>query len=389
MPTTLKLSPKGLRWLRSGHLWIYRDDLLPGPEPSRNGEVVRVESSVGTFLAQAFFSLKSKIALRMISYEEAILDREFFRGRLQACRERRGKLFAPDTACRLVSAEGDLFPGLIVDHYAGHLVVQVLIPGVEALLPLLKDLLEEIFAPRSITLRGDLAVREMEGLAQEKAMLKGEPPRAVEVAEGPVRYLADLWDGHKTGAYLDQQQNRLAAARFGRGRALDGFCYQGHFSLHLASVCSEVVAVDSSGPAIARLVENCDLNNIKNVAPERGKLFEDLGRREARGERFDLIVLDPPPFARSRKDLAGAIKGYRDLNRRALSLLHPAGRLLTYSCSYNLSFAAFLDLLRDAAAEARRQVRVLERQAQSPDHPILLSVPETHYLKGLVLEVAE
>jgi 23S rRNA (cytosine1962-C5)-methyltransferase len=386
---TIKLSPKGLRWLRSGHLWVYRDDLLPGGEPSRNGEVVRVESSVGTFLAQAFFSQKSKIALRVISFEEAALDREFYRARLAQCRERRGQLFSPDTACRLVSAEGDLFPGLIVDHYAGHLVVQVLIPGVEQLRPLLMDLLEELFSPRSITLRGDLAVRELEGLAQEKVMLQGEPPRAVEVTEGTVRYLADLWEGHKTGAYLDQQQNRLAVSGFGRGRALDGFCYQGHFALHLARICAEVTAVDSSAPALARLEENCELNQIKNVVPERANVFDDLGRREARGERFDLIVLDPPPFAKSRRNLAGAAKGYRDLNRRALSMLNPGGRLLTYSCSYNLSPEAFLNLLREAAAEARRQVRVLESQAQSPDHPILLAVPETHYLKGLVLEVAD
>jgi 23S rRNA (cytosine1962-C5)-methyltransferase len=386
---TLQLSPKGLRWLRSGHLWIYRDDLLSGPEPSRNGEVVRVASSVGTFLAQAFFSQPSKIALRLISFEEALLDREFFRARLEKCRARRGSLFSPETACRLVSAEGDLFPGLIVDHYAGHLVVQILIPGVEQLRPLLLDLLEELFAPRSITLRGDLAVREMEGLAQEKLMLKGEPPRAVEVVEGPVRYLADLWEGHKTGAYLDQQLNRLRAGRFGHGRALDAFCYQGHFALHLAPACAEVAAVDSSAPALARLQENCELNNIKNIVPERANVFADLGRREARGERFDLIVLDPPPFAKSRKDLAGATKGYRDLNRRALGLLNPAGRLLTYSCSSNLSTEAFLDLLRDAAAEARRQVRVLEHHTQSPDHPILLSMPETLYLKGFLLEVAE
>jgi len=389
MAFTLQLSPKGLRWLRAGHLWIYRDDLLPGPQPSRNGEVVRVESSVGTFLAQAFFSEKSKIALRLISLEEAALDRDFYRARLLQCRARRGQLFAPDTACRLVSVEGDLFPGLIVDHYAGHLVVQILIPGVEQLRPLLLDLLEELFSPRSITLRGDLAVRELEGLAREKVMLQGEPARAVEVVEGPVRYLADLWEGHKTGAYLDQQMNRRAAARFGHGRALDAFCYQGHFALHLAGVCDTVEAMDSSGPAIARLIENCELNNIRNVVPVRAKVFEELGRREARGERFDLIVLDPPPFAKSRKDLDRATKAYRDLNRRALGLLHPGGRLLTYSCSYNLSTEAFLELLRAAAAEARRQVQVLELHTQSPDHPILLSMPETLYLKGFVLEVLE
>jgi len=389
MSLTLKLSPKGLRWLRSGHLWIYRDDILPGKEPSRNGEVVRVESSVGTFLAQAFSSQRSKIALRVISLEEAALDREFFRSRLLACRDRRGRAFAPTTACRLVSAEGDLFPGLIVDHYAGHLVVQFLIPGVERLQPLLMDLMEELFSPRTITLRNDLAVREMEGLAQEKAMRKGEPVRAVEVEEGTIRYRADLWEGQKTGAYLDQQMNRLGIARLARGRALDAFCYQGHFALHLAGACAEVLAVDSSGPALERLAENCKLNNITNIRPSRANVFDDLGRREAKGERFDLIVLDPPPFARSRKDLAKAAKGYRDLNRRALSLLNPGGRLATYSCSYNLSTEAFLDLLRVAAAEARRQVQVLEYHTQSPDHPILLSVPETRYLKGFVLEAKD
>ena len=389
MPAAIKLSPKGLRWFRGGHLWIFRDDILAGAEAAPNGEVVRIESSVGAFLAHGFYSEKSKIALRIIRREEAILDRDFFRGRLQACRDRRGNLFSPATACRLVSAEGDLFPGLIADHYAGHLVVQFLIPGVERLRPLLLDLFQELFSPRSITLRHDLAVREMEGLDQEKTMLLGEPQRAVAVEEGPVRYLADLWEGQKTGAYLDQQMNRLGISRFARGRALDAFCYQGHFALHLARACDEVKAVDSSGPALARLQENCDLNDIKNVTAERANAFEALAALEARGEKFNLIVLDPPPFAKSRKDLARASKGYRELNRRALALLRPGGHLATYSCSYNLSTEAFLDLLREAGAEARRQVRVLESHTQAPDHPILLSVPETHYLKGFVLEVAD
>ena len=389
MTATLKLSPKGLRWLRSGHLWIYRDDVLAGADPRLNGELVRVESSVGTFLAQAFYSQKSKIALRIISLEDVLPDRNFFLARLRAGRDRRGPEFNPASACRLISAEGDLFPGLIVDHYAGHLVVQSLIPGVDRLRPLLVELLEELFSPRSITLRCDLAVREMEGLAQEKTMLRGDPARAVEVNEGPVRYWADLWEGQKTGAYLDQQSNRQGIARFARGRALDAFCYQGHFSLHLARACAEVVAVDSSAAALDRLREKCELNQITNVIPKRAKVFEELAQREARGERFDLIVLDPPPFAKSRKDLLSAGKGYRDLNRRAFGLLNPGGRLVTYSCSYNLSTEAFLGLLREAAAEARRPVRVLESQAQSPDHPILLSVPETHYLKGFVLEVMD
>lgn len=387
MPSTIQLSPKGLRWLRGGHLWVFRDDLGPGAQTAANGEIVRVASSVGTFLAQAFYSDRSKIALRILSWEEAVLDRDFFRARLQACRERRGELFHPAGACRLVSAEGDLLPGLIVDHYAGHLAVQFLLAGTERLRPLLLELCEELFAAQSITVRNDLAVRELEGLAGEKGMWKGEPPRAVEVREGPIRYLADLWEGQKTGAYLDQQKNRLGISRWAGGRALDAFCYQGHFALHLASGCEEVVAVDSSGPALARLEENCALNNIHNIRPERAKVFDFLAAAAARGETFQLIILDPPPFAKSRKDLTGAGRTYRELNRRALSLLTVGGRLVTYSCSYNLSAEAFLDLLRQAAAEARRQVVVREYHTQGPDHPILLSVPETHYLKGFVLEV--
>lgn len=389
MPHTVRLSPKGFRWLCSGHLWIYRDDIEFGADKKYDGEIVRVESSTGTFLAQAFFSGKSTIALRLISDKDAALDREFFKSLLVAARNRRGAAFDSATACRLVGAEGDYFPGLIVDHYAGHLSMQILIPGVEKLKAILVDLLDEIFSPASITFRGDAAAREMEGLPQTKEMLKGDTPRSVDVVEGDVRYLADLWDGHKTGAYLDQQANRISIGRFAKGRALDAFCYQGHFSLHLAKKCSEVVSIDSSEPALDKLRENCRINGIDNVAPRRAKVFDELGKLHSAGEKYDVIVLDPPPFARSRKDLNAALKGYRELNRRAMGMLKPGGHLATYSCSYSVTPELFLDILRKSAADSRRKIRLIEQQTQSPDHPIALTVPETHYLKGYVLENME
>ena len=389
MQASVKLKPKGLRWFRSGHLWIYRDDIASGADESLNGEVVRVESSIGAFLAQAFYCHRSQIALRIITFEGLPIGREFYKSLiLQAC-ARRGDLFSPTTACRLVSAEGDLFPGLIVDHYAGHLVMQIIIPGVEILKPILIDILKELFRPKSITLRCDLPVREMDGLAQVKEMIAGDRQQSVEVVEGPIRYLADLWDGHKTGVYLDQRANRLDISSFARGAALDAFCYQGHFSLHLAMGCEKVVAIDSSAPALERLLKNCELNRISNVAPCKANVFDALGEMRSGGELFDIIVLDPPPFARSRKDLRTARKGYREINRRALSLLKPGGHLFTYSCSYNMSAEDLLEALRQASSDARRMTRVVSYQTQSPDHPIILTVPETGYLKGLVLEAMD
>jgi 23S rRNA (cytosine1962-C5)-methyltransferase len=388
MQPTFKLSPKGLDWLRSGHLWIYRDDVADSPAGVESGAVARVVSSTGAFLAQAFCSGRGKIALRIISHNEGPVDRAFFRSLLLSARERRGERPAP-SAFRLLSAEGDLFPGLIVDVYAGHCVIQSMIAGTDKIMPELGELLDELFSPLSITLRCDLAVREMEGLTREKKMLKGGPQREVMVEEGPVKYLADLWEGQKTGAYLDQQENRVRVARWARGRGLDAFCYHGLFALHLAQGCGEVVALDGSAAAIERVGHNCALNGINNVTARKANVFDELAALEKSRGKFDVIVLDPPPFARSKKDLAGARKGYADLNRRAMNLLAPRGVLLTYSCSYNLSAAAFLEVLRSAAADARRPFRILEPQTQSPDHPALLSMPETHYLKGFALEAMD
>jgi 23S rRNA (cytosine1962-C5)-methyltransferase len=390
MQPSIKLTPKGLAWLRTGHLWVYQNDLAAGPTKADSGQVVRVASSTGTFLAQAFHSQKSKIALRIISFDEAPMDREFFRTLLLQARIARGD--RPEgSAYRLVSAEGDLFPGLIIDVYAGHYVIQSMVPAVDRLVPMLAEVLEELFAPLTITLRSDLAVRKLEGLPPVKAMLKGEPPRAVAVTEGPLTYRADLWEGQKTGAYLDQQDNRMALGGKVRagGRGLDAFCYQGLFALHLARTCAGVVALDASAAAIGQVQENCAANGLTNVVARKANVFEELPALEQEGQRFDVIVLDPPPFAKGRKDVDAARKGYREINRRALGLLAPGGTLATYSCSYNMSAAEFLDTLRSAAADARRQARVLAVQTQAPDHPILLAMPETHYLKGFVLRALD
>ncbi|HUT53186.1 MAG TPA: class I SAM-dependent rRNA methyltransferase [bacterium] len=389
MQPTFKLSQKGLAWLRTGHLWIYRDDVAEVPANVESGAVARVASSTGAFVAQAFYSARGKIALRVISFEEAPVDRAFLRSLLLGARERRPNALPASAAFRLVSAEGDLFPGLIIDVYAGHYVVQSMIAGTDRIMPELTELLDELFAPLSITLRCDLAVREMEGLDREKKTLKGGPQREVMVEEGPVKYLADLWEGQKTGAYLDQQENRIRAGRWAHGRGLDAFCFHGLFALHLARGCSEVVALDGSAAAIERVKRNSGLNGLDNIAARKANVFDEFAAMEKAREKFDVIVLDPPPFAKSRKDLAGARKGYADLNRRAMNLLRPRGVLLTYSCSYNLSAPAFLDVLRSSAADARRRLRILEQQTQAPDHPILLSMPETHYLKGFALEAMD
>jgi 23S rRNA (cytosine1962-C5)-methyltransferase len=267
------------------------------------------------------------------------------------------------------------------------MVVQCLIAGTDILREMFAEILWEEFSPDGLWFRNDASSRELEGLAQEKFFWRGKEIPEVVVKEGGLQFLVNLLEGHKTGSYLDQAGNREGAAKFAGGKCLDGFCFQGGFALHLAGKASEVLAIDSSQPALSLLEKNLALNSIKNVSTMRANIFDILPELAGQGERFNLIVLDPPPFAKSRNDLAQARKGYRELNRRAISLLHPGGILITYSCSFHFSLAELMDTAQRAAADNSRQARLLEIHTQSPDHPILLSMPESWYLKGLVLEI--
>lgn len=383
------LTPKGEKWISGGHPWIFRDDLAQIKD-LENGAVVPFYNSRDTFLGRAFYSRYSRISLRCITRKDQDIDESYWGGVLEEARRHRKKtLDLPDSACRLVFAEADGFPGLIADWYAGYLVLQILIPGTEALLPMLTGLFQEIFHPRAMLLRNDLEARAMEKLPREVRVLTGEIPERVVVREGAIRYRVDLLGGQKTGAYLDQQENRrrLAVRTPRGGRVLDCFSYTGAFALHQAAEAGEVLAVDDSARAVEEGRENARMNGFDRVRFQKDNIFNFLKGAGKNRERFDLIVLDPPPFARKKAEVAGGQKGYLELNHRALKCLNPGGILATYSCSYNISESLFEALLREATRKSGRKVFLLEKSLQSPDHPILLSFPESNYLKGLVLRV--
>lgn len=382
----VRLSAKGFRWQLTGHPWVYRDDLAAEPQLPA-GELVAVAGPQDRFLGQAFYSAASRIALRLVTGGAETVATPFWEERLQRALAYRARVVAEAEAYRLIYGEADGFPGLVVDAYAGHLAVQALHPGMERRLDELTELLRRHLSPASITLRHDAEVRQLEGLPLEVKTVYGELPPVVEVREGEVKLGVDIRRGQKTGLFLDQRENRAVAALWSRGEVLDAFAYQGAFAMHLAPRAEQVTLVESSEAALAMAGENARLNGLNNLAMVKANVFGFLKNAVAQGRRFDVIILDPPAFAKSRRDRPGALKGYREINRRAFQLLNPGGVLITCSCSYNLSEAEFLEIVREAGAAARRRARLVERRGAARDHPALLSLPESLYLKCLILEV--
>ena len=315
------------------------------------------------------------------------IDRPFFARRLAAAEAHRRRVVTGTDAYRVVHAEGDLLPALIVDRYADWLVVQMLDQGMDCAREAIVASLVELLSPRGIVARNDAPVRAKEALPLESGVIYGEVPDTVEVRLNGLRLQADLLHGQKTGSFLDQRENYLAAARYAGGKALDCFTATGGFALHLAATCESVEAVDSSGAALAVATQNAALNGISNIEFREADVFDLLSSYSSARRQFSAVILDPPAFAKSRRSLEGAVRGYKEINLRALRLLGPGGILVTCSCSHHLSEAALLELVAEASLDAGRQLRVLERRTQSQDHPILLTVPETHYLKCLILEV--
>lgn len=382
----VRLTAKGLRWRRTGHPWVYRNDLEFLPNVPA-GDLVALTDPAGRFLGQAFYSAASRIALRMVTEQDEPVDRNFWEVRLKRALDYRRRVVGDTDACRLIYGEADGFPGLVVDSYGGHLALQTLHPGMERRLPEIMDLLGAHLAPLSVTLRHDAEVRLQEGLPQGVETVLGDLPPRVEVREGAVRLWVDVRAGQKTGLFLDQRENRLAAAALARGEVLDAFAYQGAFAMHLAPGAQRVTLVESSGAALAVAKENASLNGYDNLDLVKANVFAFLKEAVAAGRRFDCISLDPPAFAKSRRDREPAFKGYKEINRRAFQLLNPGGALITCSCSYNLSEPEFLGIVREAAADAHCQARLVERRGAARDHPALLSLPESLYLKCLILEV--
>jgi 23S rRNA (cytosine1962-C5)-methyltransferase len=383
MHSTVAITGRAEERIQAGHLWIYKSDVLEvRADP---GDTVAVIGARGRPVGQALYSERSQIALRLLSHGAEPADAALWRRRIASAVAFRETLAIDATAYRLVHAEGDLLPSLIVDRYGDYLVLQSLSQGVEKLLPTITGLLVDLLAPRGILARNDVKVRLLEGLEPRVGVLYGEVPATIPVREGPVRYEVDPWKGQKTGLFLDQRENREAAATYARGRLLDCFSYNGGFALRLAARCDRVVAVDISADAVARIAANAARNGLTAVEAREANVFDELRRLEREGERFDTIVLDPPAFAKNKASVPKALSGYRDINLRALRLLTPGGTLITCSCSYNVDEATFGQVVHEAATDALVHVNVVEKRMQGRDHPVLLGVPETYYLKCFIL----
>jgi 23S rRNA (cytosine1962-C5)-methyltransferase len=381
--SSVTISPKGEARIGSGHPWVYRSDILD--VRADRGEVVQVVGRRKVPLGFALYSDRSEITLRMVSRTGETPTLQMWRARIDAAAAYRDSLRIDATAYRVVHSEADRLPGLIVDRYGDHLVLQALVQGVDRLLPELTSLLVDRLHPAGILARNDPRVRLLEGLEQRVEVLYGTVPDVLEVREGAVTYAVDPHRGQKTGLFLDQRENRVAAARYARGRALDAFSYNGGFAMALAPVCDEVLAVDVSDDAVSRIAENASRNHLANVRTLTMNVFDELRELERRGERFDTIVLDPPAFAKNKAAVPKALSGYKEINLRALKLLNPGGFLITCSCSYNVTESLFADVLADAAVDARAEVAVVEKRMQARDHPVLMTVPETYYLKCFIL----
>lgn len=377
-----RVSSRGAeRWVR-GHPWIYRSDVTEAPDVAG---LVRVEDGRGRFLGQALHSPRSEIRLRLLERGDLPIDAGWWRDRFAACAARRSGIDA--TAYRLVHGEGDALPSLVVDRYDRWLVVQILSAGLETMRDLVIAGLMEVLGPKGILCRNDVPVRRRERLGVDSELVHGTVPQEIEVHEGPVRYLAAPWSGQKTGAFLDQRPNRLLAGELmtPNGRALDCFTYHGSFAIHLAQRASQVVALDASREALDRGGANALLNNLSNIEWREADVFETLRQMERAREQFNTIVLDPPAFAKSRAAVPSAVRGYREINLRAMRLLTPGGALVTASCSFHVRLPEFLQMLTEAAGDSGRRM-VLERVlGQGEDHPEVLTIPETGYLKGAVL----
>ena len=379
----VKVTAKGAERWKQGHPWIYRSDVAE--EPEKKPGIVLVTDRKGKFLGKALYSPSSEIRVRLLTRADEPIDATWWTKRIGDAAERRRDITA--SAWRAVHAEGDGLPSLIIDKYGPYIVAQLLSAGLETARADVVAAIREVFGPQGILLRNDAAVRRHEGLAQEVVLAVGEVPEVVEVVEDGITYLAAPWSGQKTGAFLDQRENRIMIGQHTKagGRALDLFTYHGSFALHLARRAKEVIAVDQSSDALARGAENARLNGITNIAWREANTFDLLRELEQRREMFDTIVLDPPAFAKTKANLERAVAGYKEINLRAMRILAPGGELFTSSCSYHVTRDVFNAMLADAARDSGRRIQFLAATGAAADHPELLNVPETGYLKGVLL----
>jgi 23S rRNA (cytosine1962-C5)-methyltransferase len=386
MPSVV-ISARGEQRVRAGHPWIYRTDVVD--VSATGGDIVSVIGPRNRRIGAALFSDRSQISIRMLTVGDAVADRALLRARIEHAIRFRESLALDATAYRLVHGEADLLPSLVVDKYGDYLAIQTLSQGTDRLVPEIVAILADTLNPAGILARNDPKVRALEGLAQEISVLHGAVPESVVVREGPIEYDVDLRKGQKTGLFLDQRENREAAARYARGRLLDCFSYNGGFALRLARSCPEAEALDISADAVERIRANATRNGVPHLQAREVNVFDELRRLERAGARYDTIVLDPPAFAKNKASIPNAMAGYKEINLRAMRLLNPGGYLVTCSCSYNVNEDMFAAIIHEASADSHTPVTIVEKRMQGRDHPVLVGVPETHYLKCFILRRVE
>jgi 23S rRNA (cytosine1962-C5)-methyltransferase len=387
MERSVTITRRGAERLAKGHPWIYRSDVEQAPASLEGGEVVAMKDGRGRFAGKAFWSARSKIALRLVTRDEVPVDEGFVAERIASAVHLRERVFGEEPAVRLVHGEADLLPGLVVDRYGDVAVMQTLVPATDRLKHAIADMLWNAFRLRCVVERNDVKVRELEGLPLVKGVVRGVEPGVVEYREGEVRLRLDPLGGQKTGAFLDQRENHLRAGEYATGRCLDCFSYAGGFALQLARRAERVTAIEIQPPAAQLARENAALNRAENLEVVEANAFDYLRDASEVEPQYDLVVLDPPAFAKNKDSVAAARRGYKEINLRAIQVLRPGGVLVTASCSYHVPEDAFEQLVLDAALDAGRAAQVLERRGAGRDHPVLLGVPETRYLKCLVVRV--
>ena len=376
--------------VRGGHPWIYASEIEKVDGAFENGDIVDVADFRGKFIGRGFYNPQSQISLRILTRNDEPCDRGFFARRIQDAWDYR-KLLCDPMSCRLIYSESDFLPGLVVDKFADVLVLQSLSLGIERIKEMLCDLLMEIVQPSGIWERSDVPVRRLEGLEQTTGLLRGEVPDEVDMVENGIHFLVDVKHGQKTGFFLDQKQNRAALEPLCRdARVLDCFCHNGSFALHAAKYgASSVLGVDISEEALAVARRNAEINGFDNVTFEAHNCFDLLRDLTDAGEKFDLVILDPPAFTKNKAAVQSAIRGYKEINLRGLKLVRPGGFLVTCSCSQHVLPEMFQDVINQAARDAKKRIRLVEYRTQGYDHPILPQSVETKYLKTMILQVME
>jgi 23S rRNA (cytosine1962-C5)-methyltransferase len=385
---TLTVKSTALGRLSSGHPWIYANELAKPPKTSEPGRVIDVRTGRGEWIGRGYYNPKSVIAVRLLAREAVAIDQAFFGRRIERAQALRERVISGEDAYRVVFGEADDLPGLIVDRYGSVLVAQVLTAGMDRLTDEILNALIARFHPAAIVARNDAASRKLEGLPTEKRLLYGTMPSDLVITKNGLQFAIDVWEGQKTGFFLDQSANYRALAPWAKdARVLDAFCYSGAWGLHaLREGAASVLGLDASENALAAAHLNARRNGLDGRAEyRRADVFTELRRLLAARERYDLIILDPPSFAKTRKDKPRALRGYKEINRLAMSLLWPGGTLVTCSCSHPIDGPSFHEMLVEAATDAKRAFRVTARRTQGPDHPIVLGIPETEYLQCVIL----